>query len=168
MSFEVEIELSKKNFYDYYNFDFLANIKKESVSFIFLFLLLIGVIYFIVIGGVFFAFLFLLPILGIIIGFFLRGIRQYKDANILIENGLNKCKYTFNENNFTVETRVEKQEYNTSAILNVAENKNYLFLFEYQRVAWILPKNQLNENQYKDIIKFLNNNSIIIKKYSWC
>ena len=166
MSFEVEIELSKKHFKDYYNFDFLANIKEEAKSFIFIFLFLIGTTYFIILGELFFALLFVLLIIIIIIEFLQRRISQYNEANILIKNGLNKFRYTFNENNFTVEARVEKQEYNSSAILNVAENKSYLFLYAYHRTAWILPKNQLSENQYNNIINFLNNNKITIKNYT--
>ncbi len=166
MSFEVEIELSKKHFKDYYNFDFLANIKEEAKSFIFIFLFLIGTTYFIILGELFFALLFVLLIIIIIIEFLQRRISQHNEANILIKNGLNKFRYTFNENNFIVEARVEKQEYNSSAILNVAENKSYLFLYAYHRTAWILPKNQLSENQYNNIINFLNSNKITIKNYT--
>ena len=169
MSFEVEIELSKKHFKDYYNFDFLANIKEEAKSFIFIFLFLIGTTYFIILGNLFFvlfALLFVLLIIIILLGFLQRRISQHNEANILIKNGLNKFRYMFNENNFTIEDRVEKQEYNSSAILNVAENKSYLFLYAYHRSAWILPKNQLSENQYNNIINFLNNNKITIKNYT--
>lgn len=165
MGTEVEIELSKLNYHDYYYFDFISHIKKGK-SLIILLLLIIGAMYFIINGIIFFAFIFLLSLLGIFIGFAVRVHRQCNDARLLIQNGLNKCKYIFDEDKFIEETRLKRNEYNSSAILNVDENNKYLFLYKYHRVAWIIPKNQLNENQYNEILEFFNKNNISVKNYS--
>ena len=170
MSIEVEIELSltKKDYLQYYLFDYIVNIKEYLWIFIVLLLLIIPEIYFIKIGAFLFAYMILLPTLGsVIIGIIIRIINIIKDINTIIKEKLNKAKFIFNENKFIHEDRIESKEYNASAILNVEITKNYIFFYLFHRVAWILPKNQLGD-KYNEILEFLSRNNISIKTYNWC
>ena len=89
-------------------------------------------------------------------------------ANNYIKNKLNVIKYTLNEDSLHTEDRNAKYTYKPTVILKVADTKNYVFLYISENTAWILPKNQLDKSTYNGIIKFLNDNEVEIKKYSYC
>lgn len=172
MNFEFEIELNKKNYFDYYFFYFCNDIR--------------GLFWYVVLllfSNFFFVSLFIvickekcnlyifIPIIIIVatLGLCLLKFISWNDLiNIQINEQVNKFKLIFNEENFFDETRLERREFKPTAILKLIETKNYLFLCQTKESAWLIPKNQIDEDTYNNIIKFLNNNNISIKKYNCC
>ncbi len=176
MSIEVEIKLNRKNYLDF----FLFNTYVKAGSLFVNFLVWFCVIFMCLI--VFFTdfcktiwpysyswvefYVIVVVTISIALFCFPLIILPIK-ANNYVKNKLNAVKYTFNKDDFCTEDRFKKYEYKPTAILEAADTKNYVFLYMAKNTAWILPKKQLDKNAYNDIINFLNNNRIGIKKYSY-
>lgn len=179
MSFEVNIKLNKRNYFDCALHEFCVNAKRSSRNYILIFFITVAFV-FAVFGlvmiykaiyandlSLFSIFYF---ILCLIVGFCIANFRQgglfyfFNEKEELIKQGLNEYKLIFYEDKFVEENKLETQKYIYSAIYYVVETKNYLFLHKYSKDIWTIPKEQLNENTYKNIINFLRSNNIDIKK----
>lgn len=168
---------TKENLIEFQLYNFSINKKKTNKIKTNLYTIFFYVIFLInlIISDYYYSLIFL--ILALVFHFFFpiylkkRYQKHFENhVNQYFSERFNKINHISIENDcFIINNEISESKYSIKSIVKIHENKNLFLIFIIGGNCLILPKNEINEDELKQLLKniCLNNNIVYFENLNW-